>query len=173
MWFLGILVAVSLLVFFTFLVIDRNRVPEITFLSSPNAEIAVDIQGAIATPGVVYLPPGSRMIDVISAAGGLTVNADTSLINQSARVSDGQMIVLPTVPAAGDDTHSNLLNINTATADELTELPGVGDVLATRIVEYRDTHGPFQSIDDLGQVEGISTTLIESLRPLVSVAGGD
>lgn len=172
-WFLvlGTLVALIVLVMYSW--IDSRQTPTIIFHSTPENAMVIDVRGAVATPGVIEIAPGSRMIDVINAAGGFAPNADQTLVNLSSRVSDGQVVVVPTLAAAGGTDTSGLININTASADELNQLPGIGDVLADRIVAYREFAGPFQRVDDLVNVDGISTGMIEELRPLVTVSGDD
>lgn len=171
---MGIAIAVGILIFAVFSWMDTRKVPTITFHATPDAQIAVDVRGAVSTPGVVYLAPGARMVDVINNSGGLAQDADPSLVNLSSRVADGQMIVIPTQAPVGESSSmTGLININTASVDELKQLPGIGDVLAQRIVTYREFNGPFQSINELGDVEGISPSLIESLTPYVTVSGND
>ena len=172
-WFLGIAAAAAILVVSVFSWLDSQKVPTITFYATPLVSLGVDIRGAVSTPGVVLVEPGDRLIDVVDQAGGLAPNADLALINLSSRVSDGQLIVLPTQMPPEEFEDSGPVNINTATAEELNALPGIGDVLSVRIVAYRESHGPFQSIDDLVNVEGISFALVDSLRPHVRISGDD
>lgn len=174
-WFLSIASVVAVLGLSLFAWMDSRKVPMISFQATPRAELAVDIRGAVSTPGVVYVEPGDRLIDVVNEAGGLGPNADTALINLSERVSDGQLIVLPTIQIgpAEEEQVGGKININTASAEELTQLPGIGDVLAGRIVAYREANGPFQSVDELANVEGISANKVEELRPYVRVSGDD
>lgn len=172
--YLGVSIAVAISVVAMFAWLDARKVPTITFVSTPQARIAVDVRGAVSTPGVVYLDPGARVVDVIKSTGGMAPNADQSLVNLSSRVVDGQMIVIPTQAPAGEiSSGTRLVNINTATVDELKQLPGIGDVLAQRIVAYREFNGPFQSTDDLSAVEGVSTSLVDSLEPYITVSGDD
>lgn len=152
---------------------DSRSTPTIIFLATPDSLIAADIRGAVSTPGVVHLDPGSRMIDAVDAAGGLAPDADRSLINLSTRVSDGQMIVIPTQAPTDSISSDGRININTASAEQLKDLPGIGDVLAQRIVLYREFNGPYMNPNDLQKVEGISPTLIESLLPYITVTGDD
>ena len=173
LWFLGVATAVAILVVSVFSWSDSRKLPTISFYATPDVSVGVDVRGAVSTPGVVMVNPGDRLIDVVSKAGGLAPDADLSLINLSSRVKDGQMIVLPTQIPPGAYQGDELVNINTASANELTQLPGIGDVLAARIVAYRETNGPFERIDELAEVEGISYTLVENLRPYVRISGDD
>lgn len=173
LWFLAVASLVAILVVAIFAWIDSRKLPTIAFNSEPQTTIVVDIRGAISTPGVVYLEPGDRLIDVVNEAGGLAPDADRTLVNMSARVNDGQVILIPTLTPIGTFEQDGLININTASVEELNELPGIGEVLAMRIVAYREANGPFQTVDDLDDVEGISVNLVETLRPHVSVSGDD
>ena len=176
-WLLAMIAAACVTAFTTISWLDSRAEPTITIMIPENQEIAVDVRGAVSTPGVVVIAPGDRMIDVINAAGGFTPNADQPLVNLSTRVVDGQIIVIPTqvpeVAETGTTLSQQKININTASVEELKELPGIGDVLAQRIVAYREFQGPFQQIDDLINVEGVSPTLVENLRDLVTVSGDD
>lgn len=171
---LGVVLAVAVLVFFSYSWMDARKVPTITFIATPTSQIAVDVRGAVSTPGIVYLDPGSRLIDVIDSSGGMSSNADQSLVNLSSRVMDGQMIVIPTQSAGEVPINtSGLININSASIEELKQLPGIGDVLAQRIIVYREYNGPFQTTEDIGEVEGISSSLVESLRPYITISNND
>lgn len=173
LWLLGLIAGISLITFAVFVFIDAQRSPQITFLATPDAQIAVDMRGAISTPGVVYLEPGARLIDAVDAAGGLRDDADKPLINLASRVSDGQMVTIPTQIPANSGDQSGLININTASAAELMSLPGIGEVTAGRIVAYREANGPFQTIDDLVKIDGISTATVDEIRDYITVSGGD
>lgn len=172
-WFLAIATLVALVVLILFSWLDARRTPMISFHSTPESILVVDVRGAVSTPGVIELAPGSRMIDVISAVGGFSPEADQSLVNLSTRVNDGQMIVVPAIGTIDQPDLNGLINLNTASREELKQLPGIGDVLADRIVAYREFSGPFQSVDDLVNIEGISSGMLEELRPLVTVSGDD
>jgi competence protein ComEA len=136
--------------------------------------VVVQIGGAVATPGVYTLPGGARLQDAIVAAGGLASDANPSSLNLAARVGDGESITVeslgratePPAPAGGELA---VVNINTATLDELDSLPGIGPVIGERIIAYREEHGPFVTIDGLIEVEGISANLLERLRPRITV----
>lgn len=160
---------------------DSSRQVTVVVTGNPQATITVHMDGAVLHPGTVNLPAGARLDEAIEAAGGLTADADVTRLFLAARVGDGEQIVIPrresTSGASSGSSGSpgtaepaiGKLNINTATAGQLQELPGVGPVLAERIVAYRDQHGPFASVDDLDNVEGIGPSLLEKLRPLVTV----
>lgn len=140
----------------------------------PAALVVVDVVGAVGAPGVVRLPAGSRVVDAVAAAGGPRSDAQVGAINMARVLVDGEQIVVPgpgeTGPVAGTAAvpDDGLVDLNTADESALDALPGIGPVLAERIVAHRDD-GPFTSVDDLGEVSGIGPTLLERLRDLVSV----
>ncbi len=146
------------------------------------AFIVAYVSGAVRAPDVYRLPVGARVKDLVLAAGGLSDDADIERINLAAPIADGQHVRVPWIgdgtavaestpdeSRAGADS-GGLLDLNRATAAELDALPGIGKVLAGRIVEWREQEGPFQSVDDLGKVEGIGPALLAKLAPLVTVA---
>jgi competence protein ComEA len=162
------------------------RIIEATPRPSPTpARLVVHVAGAVARPGVYTLAEGSRVNDAIEAAGGLTSRADEAALNLAAPLRDGQRLSIPAVgeapspggiagvaepaatPPAGEP--GALININTASAAELDALPGIGAVLAQRIIDDRQANGPYASVDDLERVRGIGPALLASLRPLVTV----
>lgn len=146
------------------------------------APIVVYVSGAVERPGVYELPAESRVVDVIEAAGGFTTDAAVAAINQAAPVRDGMQVhvaaegeaasptsidvVTPEEPSNGS---GDLININTAGAPQLEELPGIGPTLAERIIEYRESSGPFSSIDALLEVKGIGDETLQEIRPHVTV----
>ena len=136
-------------------------------LESPR-RVAVVVEGEVRSPGQYVLSAEHTVADAIFAAGGLGPSAEAGSINLEARLVDGQLIV---IPAAGSPAGSarGLLNLNSATAPELERLPGIGPVLAQRIVDHREEHGPFTALDDLLEVEGIGPTRLEDLGKLVRV----
>lgn len=157
------------------------RPPEPTTTVSARS-VAVYITGAVARPEVYTLPHDARVKDVVLAAGGLTDDADSERINLAAHIEDAQHIHILRIgetaapvasSGAGVDASvsstSNLVNLNTASAAELEDLDGIGQKLAERIITYRETEGPFESVDDLGNVTGIGPKLLNDLRPLVTV----
>jgi competence protein ComEA len=162
---------------------ERSAPPIVIEDAAATLPVVVEMRGEIETPGVYELSPEARLQDAITAAGGLTEEADLSTVNLARRLRDGELIVIvpepvpgstPRVPLAdaGDAPNADesrvRININTATSEELDALPGVGEIIATRIVEYRELNGPFRSIDDLIHVEGISDRVIDGFRESVS-----
>ncbi len=142
----------------------------------PHATYFVHVAGAVHRPGLVELPAGGRVADALDAAGGPLEAADLAAINLAAQIADGEQIYLPTVgeeslPAArkGPDSAPALVNINTADESQLQQLPGIGPVMAGRIIAYRADHGPFGSVDDLQAVAGIGPVLLAQLRSEVTV----
>ncbi len=138
--------------------------------------VVVAVVGQVGRPGVVTLPAGSRVADALAAAGGLLPEADPASINAAALLTDGQQVAVG-VPAAAETTGASvagpvaggLLDLNTASVPELDALPGLGPVLAQRIVDHRSQSGPFTSVDQLDDVPGIGPTLYAGLAPLVTV----
>jgi competence protein ComEA len=147
------------------------------------SEVVVHVAGAVASPGVRRLPPGSRVVDALDAAGGALPGADLARVNLAAPLVDGQQVYVPKPgeqpPMAGAGAGGAagsagavpgaLVNLNTATAEQLDTLPGVGPATAAAIIAHRDRHGPFTSVDQLVDVRGIGEAKLEQLRDLVAV----
>lgn len=133
-----------------------------------SAEIVVDVEGEVNKPGLVRLPVGSRMADAIAAAEGMREGVDSTTINLAARLEDGQLIVVgqSTVGAGTQDTR---VSLNQGTVSDFDSLPGVGPVLAARIVGYRDQHNHFSSVDQLQEVPGIGPKVFANLKPLIKL----
>jgi len=158
-----------------------------TTTTSRPAAIVVDVVGAVRRGGVVHLAAGARVIDAIGAAGGSTPEADLTRLNLAAALTDGSRIAVPRVgapvpgvdpaavsgaptPAAdGAPATGAPVNLNTANAQQLDVLPGIGPATAATIIKDREMHGPFRSVDDLGRVRGIGDSKLEQLRGLVTV----
>jgi competence protein ComEA len=137
--------------------------------------VFVDVVGAVRRPGLYRLPEGSRVADAVRRAGGLTRKAQLELVNLAALVADGEQVVVPrrgsgAVVAAGGSAAapSGPVHLNSATLEQLDELPGVGPVTAQKIVDYRAEHGAFGSVDELDAVPGIGPTRLANLRELVA-----
>jgi competence protein ComEA len=146
--------------------------------AEPRPRLVVHVVGAVRRPGLYRLEDGARIAEALRRAGGATRKADLSLVNLAAPVSDGSQIVVPKrAPAASAGTAptdpgatpaAGPIHLNTATVEQLDELPGVGPVTAQRIVEYREQHGAFSSVDDLDAIPGIGPARLEQLRELVA-----
>lgn len=177
---LGIAVVAAIFVVGVLVWVDRLEPVTISIGTLPEERMRVSISGAVATPGVVDVPVGSRLQDVVDRAGGFEADADLSVLNLAGRVGDGEHIEIPTTRegvndqgTASTDSAGDRIDINTASAAELDELPGIGDVLARRIIEHRELNGPFTSVDQLAEIDGISPRLVDRLRPFVTVPAGD
>lgn len=182
----------------TFVAVDRFMQPDIIVRPPEPRDITVEVTGGVATPGVVTVPDSSRLQQVVDAAGGLAPDADVTALNMAGRVGDGERIVIPVIerndaalistssptapsadnePAAVPDPTSEAplpasdspLDLNTASQAELEALPRIGPVLAGRIIAYRTENGPFTSVEQMVDIEGISTTTLEELRPFITV----
>ena len=138
------------------------------------APLRIHVAGEVQFPGVYEIPFGSIVQDAIDEAGGFTDQASQVRINLAAELTDGQQVYVPQVadeaaPSFNPAPSNDPVAINTATAPELERLPGIGPVLAQRIVEYREQFGPFQRVEDLLEVEGIGPSKLESLQDQVLV----
>ena len=154
--------------------------------SSSAAEVYVDVDGAVASPGVYRLKEGARVSQAIDAAGGLTTEADVTGLNRASKVADGQKIYVPTVgeqqaaavtsgadsgasPTSGAGASSGLVNINTASAAELQTLSGIGPSMAQSIIDERTQNGAFASVDDLMRVSGIGEKKLAKINDCICV----
>ena len=159
----------------------------------PDQPVVVSVVGLVKSPGLVTVAPGARVADAISAAGGPLGGADTIGLNMARHINDGEQVVVgiaplpgqPPVlgssigpanvtesPSAGTESGSTAagpLDLNSATAEQLDALPGVGPVTAAAIVAWREQHGSFDSVDQLGEVDGIGPARLAKLRDLVRV----
>jgi competence protein ComEA len=153
--------------------------PSVGEVAQTSATVVVSVVGSVVRPGLVTLPTGSRVAAAIEAAGGLVPEADPASVNLAAVVTDGEQVVVGAPgaaaaggadpePAASSAAPAGRLNLNTASASELDALPGVGPVLAQRIVDHRK-QGPFTSVDQLDDVPGIGPARAAELAELVAV----
>ena len=131
--------------------------------------IVVDVAGAVRRPGLYRLAPGTRIADAVAIAGGATRKADVALVNLAAPLADGEQVLVPVRGGASTATASPTapLDLNSASAEQLDALPGIGPATAAKIVAFRQEHGPFQSVADLDAVPGIGATRIAQLKGLV------
>jgi competence protein ComEA len=149
--------------------------------------VIIHVAGAVAVPGVVQLPGGSRVHQAIAEAGGGTPKADLNRLNLAALLVDGQKLYVPVPgedlpadaanaggavaadPGGGTAAGAGKVNLNTAGVEELDSLPKVGPVLAQRIVDWRKEHGSFKSVEELDAVDGVGPKMLEALLPLVDI----
>ena len=160
--------------------------PEST-ASPPTAapDIRVQVSGAVVSPGVYTMSEGDRVMDAVAAAGGVQPNANLPALNLARRVHDEAHYHIPFIgetPSAtvevpspvvqdrGGGDGSSLIDLNTASARDLEALPGIGPVMAERIIAHREANGPFSSTDELDDVAGIGPKTLESIRSLVRVS---
>ncbi|GAB4398578.1 MAG: hypothetical protein OHK003_21140 [Anaerolineales bacterium] len=153
--------------------------------------IAVHVIGAVPRPGLYEFAKGARVQDAIDAAGGLLASANVGTINLAALLEDGQQLNIPykageepsasssddnslvlpgatEKPADSSQNNSELININTASREELDSLPGIGPTIAQRIIDYREENGPFQTIGDILNVSGIGPSTFENIKDLIT-----
>lgn len=149
----------------------------------PPAEVVVHVAGKVRRPGVVRLPVGARVVDAVDAAGGVRRGADLSTVNLARVLVDGEQVLVgldtraampgtstTSAPSgAGAEVASVPLDLNLATEADLDTLPGIGPVLAARIVAYREQSGPFQSVDQLLEVSGVGPAVLGGLEGLIRV----
>ena len=150
--------------------------------------VIVHVTGEVKKPGVVRVKEGSRVEDIVKAAGGLTENADISNINLAYVVEDGTKIRIPStddekqeeyitqsigegiiMQEESNNSNNTIININTANETELEELPGIGASIAEKIIEYRNKNGKFKSIEDIKNVTGIGDSKFEKIKESIRV----
>ena len=137
----------------------------------------VDVVGAVRRPGLYRLPRGSRIADAVARAGGATRNAQLELVNVAAPIADGEQVVVPVRgaaavssaggSAAGEPAAGGPVDLNSASAEQLDGLPGIGPATAAKILAYREQHGAFHSLAELDAVPGIGAGRIAELKGLV------
>ena len=154
-----------------------------TAIASPQM-IIVDIAGAVVNPSVVELPAGSRVFEAVEKAGGLTSEADVKWINQAEMLTDGQKIYIPTkqelkdigtdvplsdLPGIVKQSGQGRININTADAETLQQLPGIGPVTAQKIIDFRNKNGKFCSIEEITDVSGIGEKTLAKFKDKITI----
>jgi len=156
--------------------IDEEKIDEVEKQDEPS-EIYVHISGQVYNPGIVKLEFGARVIDAVNLAGGLKKDADLDKINLAKKLVDEEKIYIPKI---GEDIDDNIIDIqntsegyvkidiNTCSKEELLSLPGIGEVLANRIIEYRDKT-PFKRIEDIMNVSGIGEKKFENIKEMITV----
>lgn len=138
-------------------------------------QIFVDVTGAVNNPGVYTLTASSRVIDAIKAAGGSAPGADLSTINLARVLADGEQIYVDAAVTnskgvrVSPSKRSGPININRATVSDFDSLDGIGPVIAARIVDYRKTHGPFITVEDLQKVSGIGAAKFAQIKSKIRV----
>ena len=155
--------------------------------SVPATEVVVHVAGRVLRPGVVRLPPGARVVDAVAAAGGVTAGADAKRINLARPLADGEQVLVlaegepappagpPTSPSVGAGASTQpggdtgMVDLNTATLADLDTLPGVGPVLAQRILDWREANGRFTNVDELREISGVGEKRLADLRGKVTV----
>lgn len=142
-------------------------------------QITVHIAGAVNNPGIVVLEEGSRIVDALEAAGGETEEADLNKLNLAYVLSDGEKLYIPTKNEEDQEyitqgkgqmqEEENTVNINTATVEQLTTLPGIGEATASKIIEYRKENGKFKKVEDLKNVPGIGDSKFQNIKEMLKV----
>lgn len=159
--------------------ISQNEIYGLSYESTESVQesIVVHIAGEVINPGIVTIPEGSRIINVIDLAGGLTDKADISKINLAYIVSDAEKIYIPNIDEATSESYvsssvnnnstSAKININTATQSELEALPGIGASTALKIINYRNEHGKFKNPEDIMNVSGIGENKYSNIKDYI------
>lgn len=165
--------------------LDDSKTTKSVSETNSDGDIFVHVVGEVNSPGIVKVPNGTRLYNVIEKAGGMTKNAQTDYLNLADTVKDGQQIKViskkeykklkkksqkesQNESQSGSDK-SGLININTATAEDLQTLSGIGEVRAKAIVEYRTQNGNFSKIEDIKNVSGIGDATFSNIKSMITV----
>lgn len=160
---------------------ERESSVPVSSSSSLTSGVLVDVKGAVNNPGVYRLGGDARVQDAIQKAGGLSVDADPTSVNLAQKLADESVVHVArqgeegvTInsgdQSGGTTSQTNKININRASASELTAIPGIGEKKAQEIVAYREANGPFKSIDDLSNVSGIGPKTVEKIKDVVCLS---
>ncbi|MBM6753531.1 helix-hairpin-helix domain-containing protein [Lactobacillus alvi] len=164
---------------------QTSQVKSIASSATPTGKVTVDIKGAVNKPGVYTLPKTSRVQEAVTAAGGQTSQADMHQVNLAKELMDQQVVYIPvqgeqlsgvtTASATGLDGSTDSsgsqpkINLNQATKDDLLKISGIGDKKADKIIEYRQSHGQFKTIDELKNVDGFGEKTVAKLKEQLAV----
>ena len=158
---------------------SASSTPPMGEVAETTETVVVSVVGQVVRPGLVTLPSGARVADAIAAAGGLLPAADPASVNLAAEVADGEQLAVgvpaaaapggPVAAGAPAGSGGGLVDLNTAGVAELDALPGIGPVLAQRIVDHRSQQGSFRSVEELDDVPGIGPAIAAELAELVTV----
>jgi competence protein ComEA len=173
-WLVVALLALPLLLGLAFVLSERLSGPqplELDLADVPTEEIRVYVTGAVQRPGVYPLTDGDRWIDALVAAGGPTADANLAAVNLARRARDEDKILVPSLSGAdvASASQSPLVDLNTASAEKLATLPGIGEVRAGRIIDSRERDGSFASVDELLERDLIPLSVFEEIADLVTV----
>jgi competence protein ComEA len=133
-----------------------------------DSKVMIDVAGEVINPGVYEMNNGSRIEDVLVMAGGLSANADRGWVeknlNKATKVVDGQKIYIPKMGEVLGDKNNRIIHLNSATAEDLDKLDGVGIAMAQRIIDYRTKMGGFKTVDEIKLVSGIGEKMFEKIK---------
>jgi len=181
---IGIFLVIVILIGAGILLWDKKKQNENGADKLTSGEIRVDIEGAIANPGVYKLFEGAIVEDLINEAGGLSDKVDgaklAAEVNRAQKLRDGDKIMIPIMgevagaasaptSSSGGTTVAGKININSASAEQLDTLPGIGPAYAARIIQYRESNGAFSSIEEIKEVSGIGDATFEKIKDLITI----
>ncbi|MDO8670500.1 MAG: ComEA family DNA-binding protein [Dehalococcoidia bacterium] len=175
--FAGLILSIAIALIIIFLKLPQSgetiEISQPSSLTTTAKEIKVYVTGAVTRPGVYSLMGTSRVEDAVKAAGGMTAEANPVAVNLAARALDEMHVHVPKmgeVPVvAGTDGGAQRVSINSASAVQLETLPGIGEVTAKRIVDYRSSNGPFKSIDELRDLKLVTAATFEKIKDLIAL----
>lgn len=166
----GIVIGLAIAAFIQIVSSPPRGLP-ITLTPAPTSALIVQVEGLVSNPGTYSLQPGSRVSDAITAAGGFLSNANSASVNLARPLKDGEKIIIadPTQVTGMIDTgNTSLIDLNTATLEQLDSLPGIGQTRAEAIIQYRNDHGNFVTIDELLTVQGFGQALFDQIKSLIT-----